>query len=135
MEIYQGPIVYQVWEAVDSEGRLPVGEKVTLENITDDQDGIFPNEKSWRQFLYGNFGTGDGAYYLEGKPSKHLLKKYCYKPAEYNNLFVQHVGGGRYVIVEPEMLDFEFSYDANNFRKGSNVSCTVEIFVKATLKT
>lgn len=134
MEVYEGPIVHQVWQAIEGEGRLPVGEEVTLEYLAGTDDGIFPNEKSWKRFLYGNFGTGDGSYYLGGEPSKHLLKKYCHALKDYDNLFVQHVGGGRYVAVEPGMLDFSFSYDANNFYKGSDISCAVEIFVEATLK-
>lgn len=134
MELYEGPIVNQVWQAIDGEGRLPVGGNISLQYLADTDDGIFPDVKSWRGFLFGNFGDGNGSYYTEGEPSKKLLKKYCHKLEEYNTLFVQHVGAGRYVVVEPEMLNFTFSYDANNFRKGHGHSYAVEIFVKATLK-
>lgn len=129
-------IVRQVFEAIDGEGLLPVGEKINLQMLSQDDDGLFPNIKSWRGFLYSNFGTGDGHYYLCGEPSKNLLKKYCYKLDEYKHLFVQSVGGGEYVPVAAEHLEFSFYYDANYFsrRDKNNLSSTVEIFVKATLK-
>lgn len=134
MDVYKGAIVTQVFQAIDGEGRLPVGEKISLEYLSQDDDGIFQNEKSWRGFLYGNFGDGAGSYYLEGEPSANLLKKYCYALAQYSNLFVQHIGAGRYVAVEPEMLDFKFSYDANLYNRKSDLSCAVEVLVMASLK-
>lgn len=136
MKPYEGGIVHQVFLAIDGEGRLPVSENVSLETLSKEDDGIFPNIKSWRGFLYGNFGTGDGSYYLGGEPSKNLLKKYCYPLDDYKHLFVQHIGGGKYVEVDAENLEFEFEYDANNFNRknDSNLSSTVEIYVRATLK-
>lgn len=128
-------IVRQVFEAIDGEGLLPVGEDISLEMLSKN-DGIFQTEKSWRGFLYGNFGTGDGSYYLSGEPSKNLLKKYCYKLDEYKHLFAQAVGGGEYVPVAAEHLEFSFYYDANRFSRHdkNNLSSMIEIFVKATLK-
>ena len=136
MEIYIGEIVRQVFLAIEGEGRLPVGEDISLEMLSKDDDGIFKNATSWRGFLYGNFGTGDGSYYLNGEPSKNLLKKYCYPLADYRHLFVQHVGGKKYVEVDAENLEFSFYYDANNFSRKdkSNLSSMVEIFVRASIK-
>lgn len=135
MTTYEGEIVHQVFKAVDGEGMLPVGEKLSLETLSQDDDGIFPNMSCWRGFLFGNFGAGGSSYYLNGEPSKNLLKKYCYKLDEYKHLFVQAVGGGEYVQVAAEHLEFSFEYDANNFsRNKTNLSSMVEIFVKATLK-
>ena len=128
-------IVHQVFEAIDGQGVLAIDEKISLELLERDQDGIFPTEKQWRRFLYGNFGTGDGSYYLSGEPSKNLLKKYCYKLDDYKHLFVQRLGGGKFVPVAAEHLEFTFEYDANYFDKNSyTISSMVEIFVKATLK-
>lgn len=136
MEIYIGEIVRQVFLAIEGEGKLPVGEDISLETLSKDDDGIFPNIKSWRGFLYGNFGTGDGSYYLNGEPSKNLLKKYCYPLDDYKHLFVQKVGGGKYIEVDAGNLEFSFYYDANNFSRKdkSNLSSMVEIFVRATIK-
>ena len=136
MEIYVGEIVHQVFLAIEGEGRLPVGRKVSLEMLSKDDDGIFPNIKSWRGFLYGNFGTGDGSYYLNGEPSKNLLKKYCYPLDDYKHLFVQKVGGEKYVEVDAKDLEFAFEYDTNHFSRKdkSNLSTMVEIFVRATIK-
>lgn len=134
MDVYKGAIVTQVFQAIEGEGRLPVGKQITLEYMSQDHDGIFPNERSWRGFLYGNFGDGDGSYYLEGTPSGNVLKKYCYSLAQYSNLFVQHIGAGRYAAVEPEMLELKFSYDANHYNRKSDISCAVEILVMASLK-
>lgn len=128
--------VYQVFLAVDGEGLLPVGEKVLLETLSEDADGLFPNKASWRGFIYGNFGAGDRSYYLEGEPSANMLKKYCYPLDTYKHLFAQHIGGDKYVAIAPEHLEFSFSYDANIFNRNrkSDLPCRVDIFVKATLK-
>ena len=135
MKTYEGEIVHQVFLAIEGEGRLLVGENVLLGTLSDDEY-IFPNIKSWRGFLYGNFGTGDGSYYLDGEPSKNLLKKYCYTLDDYKHLFVQNVGGKKYVEVDAKNLEFSFYYDANYFsrRDNSNLSSMVEIFVRATIK-
>lgn len=127
-------IVHQVFLAIEGEGKLPVGEAISLQMLSREDDGIFKNAASWRSFLYRSFGDGDGSYYLEGEPSKYLLKNYCYKLDEYKHLFVQHVGGGKYVEVAPEHLEFSFSYDANYFNRKDQLSSMVEILVKATLK-
>ena len=136
MKTYEGEIVHQVFLAIEGEGKMVVGQKVSLEMLSRDDDGIFPNIKSWRGFLYGNFGTGDGSYYLNGEPSKNLLKKYCYPLDDYKHLFVQNVGGGKYVEVDANDLEFSFYYDTNYFsrRDNSNLSSMVEIFVRATIK-
>ena len=136
MKTYEGEIVHQVFLAIEGEGKLPIGKKVSLQMLSRDDDCIFPNIKSWRGFLYGNFGTGDGSYYLDGEPSKNLLKKYCYPLDDYKHLFVQKIGGKKYVEVDAKNLEFSFYYDANYFnrRDNSNLSSMVEIFVRATIK-
>lgn len=136
MKTYEGEIVHQVFLAIEGEGKMVVGQKVSLEMLSKDDDGVFPNIKSWRGFLYGNFGTGDGSYYLNGEPSKNLIKKYCYPLDDYKHLFVQKVGGKKYVEVDAKNLEFSFYYDANYFsrRDNSNLSSMVEIFVKASIK-
>lgn len=135
MKTYEGEIVHQVFLAIEGEGKLPVGEDISLETLSKD-DGIFKNATSWRGFLYGNFGTGDGSYYLNGEPSKNLLKKYCYPLKDYQHLFVQKVGKDKYIEVDAKDLEFSFYYDANNFsrRENSHLSSMVEIFVRATIK-
>lgn len=127
-------IVHQVWEAMEGDGFLQVGKKVSLQMLSQSDDGIFPNETSWRGFLYGNFGTGDGSYYLNGEPSKNLLKKYCYPLEDYKHLFVQKVGKNKYVPVEADDLEFRFEYDANYFNHKKDLSSMVEIFVRASIK-
>ena len=136
MKTYEGEIVHQVFLAIEGEGRLPVGQKVSLELLAREYDSIFKNERSWRGFLYKNFGTGDGSYYLNGEPSKNLLKKYCYPLKDYQHLFVQKVGKDKYVEVDAGVLEFEFMYDANYFSRKdkSNLSSMVEIYVRATIQ-
>ena len=129
-------IVYQVWEAVEEDKRMPTGTKISLEVLSKEDDGIFPSERSWNSFLTSNFGDGDKGIYLTGEPKKGLLKKYCYRLEQYKHLFVVHIGGGKYMAVAPEDLEFTFEYDANNFsrRDISTLSSMVEIYVKATIK-
>lgn len=38
MDVYKGAIVTQVFQAIDGEGRLPVGEKILLEYLSQDDD-------------------------------------------------------------------------------------------------
>lgn len=136
MKIYEGETVQQVFLAIEGEGRLPVGKNISLEILSREDDGIFPSIKSWRGFLYKNFGTGNGSYYLNGEPSKNLLKKYCYPLDDYKHLFVQKVGSKKYVEINADELEFSFEFDANyfNHKDKSNLSSMVEISVKATLK-
>lgn len=134
MNFYKGEIVHQVWEAVEENKRMPINERITLERLSKDDDGIFPSERSWRGFIFGNFGAGDGSYYLNGEPSKKLLKKYCYDIKQYKHLFAIHIGGGNYIEVDPENIEFEFTFDANAFFGNSELPTAVEILVKAVVK-
>ena len=123
-------IVYQVWEAIEENKRMPTCEKILLQTLSKDDDGIFPSERSWNSFLTSNFGDGDKGIYLTGEPSKGLLKKYCYPLEKYKHLLVVHIGGGKYMAVAPEDLEFTFEYDAYNYKRGA----MVEIFVTAHIK-
>ena len=125
-------IVYQVWEAVEEDNRMPTGTKISLEVLSKDDDGIFPSERSWNSFLTSNFGVN--GIYLTGEPRKGLLKKYCYQLEQYKHLFVVHIGGGKYMAVAPEDLEFTFEYDANNYARGADMPTMVEIFVTAHIK-
>ena len=119
-------IVYQVWEAIEEDKRMPTGTKIVLETLSKGDDGIFPSERSWNSFLTSNFGDGEKGIYLTGEPRKGLLKKYCYQLEQYKHLFVVHIGGGKYMAVAPEDLEFTFEYDA--------MPTMVEIFVTAHIK-
>ena len=119
-------IVYQVWEAVEEDKRMPTGTQISLQTLSKEDDGIFPSERSWNSFLTSNFGDGDKGIYLTGEPRKGLLKKYCYQLEQYKHLFVVHIGGGKYMAVAPEDLEFTFEYDA--------MPTMVEIFVTAHIK-
>ena len=123
-------IVYQVWEAIEEDQRMPTGTKISLEVLSKDDDG----ERSWNSFLTSNFGDGDKGIYLTGEPRKGLLRKYCYQLEQYKHLFVVHIGGGKYMAVAPEDLEFTFEYDANNYARGANMPTMVEIFVTAHIK-
>jgi hypothetical protein len=43
-------------------------------------------------------------------------------------------GGGKYMAVAPEDLEFTFEYDANNYARGADMPTMVEIFVTAHIK-
>ena len=122
-------IVYQVWEAVEEDNRMPTDTKIVLEVLSKDDDGIFPSKRSWDSFLTSNFGDGEKGIYLTGEPRKGLLKKYCYQLEQYKHLFVVHIGGGKYMAVAPEDLEFTFEY-----ARGADMPTMVEIFVMAHIK-
>lgn len=50
----------QVFLAIEDDMYMPIGEKVELESLARCDDGVFPNEKSWRAFILGNFADGAG---------------------------------------------------------------------------
>ena len=127
-------VVYQVWEAIEEDKRMPTDTKIVLEVLSKDDDGIFPSKRSWDSFLTSNFGDGMKGIYLTGEPSKGLLKKYCYQLEQYKHLFVVHIGGGKYMAVAHEDLEFTFEYDANNYARGADMPTMVEIFVMAHIK-
>lgn len=136
--INQEQIVHAVFQAVEGEGYLPVGEPVTLEHLSEDDNGIFETPASWRGFVYGNFAEhcDNGYHWLSGKCKASTIKKWCYKLEQYADKFVTKVGADKYLPVDKDDLTFEFMFDANNFKRNSNskICSSVEIFVTASIK-
>lgn len=137
IEIVESPVVFQVFEAVDGYGVLPVGQAVTLERLDSGDDGIFATQAAWRRFIFANFADGcdKGVYNIEGEPRPGTLKKYCYDLKQYKDLFVVPIGGGRYVKADPDNLEFIFKFDTGFYYQGGDFSGAVEIMVTATLKS
>lgn len=129
-------ITYQVFEAVEDGKLLPVGKAVTLELLHDDDDGIFPSAKSWRAFIFDNFSQHceKGPHWLSGECKSSTIKKWCYPLDKYKDKFVQQIGSDKFVKVDPSDLEFEFTFDCNRYRKGSDFCCEAEIYVTATIK-
>lgn len=134
-------IAHQVHLAVDDNQYLLLDTPISLEYLTDECDGIFPNAKSWCAFLRGNFGvSGEQGIYLEGDCKESTLKKWCRPTKEYSNRFVQHLGHEQYVPVDPNDLEFTFTWDANNYwsdrskHHANGYPNVVEIYVVASLK-
>ncbi|QHJ74613.1 hypothetical protein VH22019_00049 [Vibrio phage VH2_2019] len=144
IEVLTNPdIVHQTFLAEQGEGYLPVGEAISLEYLSDEDDGIFETPKSWYAFLRGNFGAegGESGIYLGGVPKETTLKKWCVDKSEYLDKFVIPIGGDQYVKVDPEHLELSFTYDANNYSSNpdrkheNNYPNAVEFFVLATVRT
>ncbi|MCF1457813.1 MAG: hypothetical protein LPH21_09695 [Shewanella sp.] len=129
-EIYEGAIVHQVFLAVDGEGMLPINESILLESLCDEDDGIFPTERSWKAFCNGNFGDR-GSLYLEGVPSSNFVKKYCYPAKDFLDKFVQRVNG-KWVKVDPKLIKLTYTYDLNIYRRDGNFPCQLEVYVTAS---
>lgn len=129
-------IAYQVFIALEEDQFLPVGEKISLEFLSSDCDGIFKNAKAWRSFVFGNFAEycDPGEHWLEGDCKKSTVKKWCYPLAHYKNRFVAKIGRDKFVKVNAEDLEFKFTFDANWIRPGDKITSSVEIFVQADFK-
>ncbi len=129
-----GP-VYTVWEAVEDGGFLPVGESVILEVLDHDMDGVFPNLKSWKAFVTGNF-LNSGWFVSEVKHT--TLKKYCRDLSEYSSLFRVKVGTDKWLKVNSDDLDFTFDYGHYYSRlkiEGlKDFPSMIQITVKASIK-
>lgn len=126
-------IVYTVFEAVEDEKYMEVGEKILLE--TYDQDCYTAHQ--WRGMLAKNFGTGEpGVIYLDGPCDETVIKRHCYPKEAYINRFAQRTGANSYVVVDGNDLELEFTYDANWFNRKnlSNWPTRVEFYVVAKFK-
>lgn len=128
----------QVFLAIEDDMYLPLGEKVLLEMLARDDDGIFPNEKSWRAFIMGNFADGaggGGAFWLDGDCKKSTIKKWCYDEKEYKHRFVQRIARDTYARVPAEDIELEFTFSTNFYSENDRaLPSRVEIYVEATFK-
>lgn len=131
-------VAHQVFLAVDCEQTfLPVGERLLLESLSVDDDGIFGSIKSWKSFINGNFREF-GELHLTGTPSNsNVIDRWCCKLNEYKNLFAAQIGHKLYQKVKADDLDFTFEYDCNFYNANEDLGsfpCRVEIYVTATFK-
>ena len=120
-------IAYQVFDAIDNDLFLPINNKISLEYLDSNMDGIFENERSWRSFINGNFLGESG----NCKPS--TIKKWTYPEEEYMDLFVVKVGKDSYTKVSPEDINLKFDYQLLYGRE-SDFPTAVELLVTATIK-
>jgi len=129
-------VVHSVFEAVEDEKYLPIGENVSLEFLDSQMDGCFKNAKAWRSFIYGNFSEHcqPGQYWLNGTCKKSTVKKWCRPLKEYKHLFVAQVGQDKYLPINSDELDFTFTFDCNRFNSRENFTNQVEIYVTASIK-
>ena len=131
-------ITNQVFVAIDDGMYLEVGVKNLLEYLSAGDDGIFESRKSWRSFIFGNFAENAerGSYWHEGECKESTVKRWCYPLEQYKGRFVQKVGKGRYCWVNPEDLDFKFTFDTNFYYRNGDMMlpASAEILVTATFK-
>ena len=126
-------ITFQVFEAIEDDKFLPINEKIILEYLNSDMDGIFENERSWRSFINGNFLCEYDKNSWRDGVKESTIKKWTYPKEKYINLFVVKVGKDSYINVAPEDVNLKFSYELG-YRRGSDFPTSVELFVTATIK-
>ncbi len=127
-------IIYAVWEAVEYNDKyLPLNEWLSLEYLPKDHDGIFENEKSWRGFINGNFLCEYNKGYWRDNVKESTIGKYCYPEKEYKDKFAAKIGKDSFVNVAEEDVTLEYKYKLY-YNRESNFPCSVEIFVKASIK-
>lgn len=117
----------QVSEAIEAVGPMPVGKWVQLEYLDKDMDGVFKDEKEWKAFLDKVHDSCDNDVMDE------LLKNYCAEQKEYKHLFVQPIGGGRYMSVKAEDLTLYYRAEPL-WKKFDDNPSAVEILVRADIK-
>lgn len=126
-------IVFTVFEATEDNKYLPVGEEILLE--TYDRDCY--TDHQWRAILAKNFGTGEpGVIYLAGPCDETMVERYCYPQREYIHRFAQQIGPDKYVPVDANDIELEFTYDANWFsrKEQSRWPTRLEFWVVAEFK-
>lgn len=131
-------ITRQVFMAVDHEElHLPVGETLSLEYLSDEDDGIFETPRSWSSFVRGNF-LGTGVYKNYYQPIKEsTIKRWCYDEKDYRHKFAQQVGRDCWVVVDPEEIVLEYDYEVLHSTKRNrddNLPTAIEITVKARIR-
>lgn len=127
-------IVFTVFEAVEDQKYMEVGENILLECYEE----CCYTQHQWRAMLAKNFGTGEpGVIYLDGPCDEAIIKRYCYQQEAYIGRFAQRIGTDSFVPVSKDDLELEFTYDANwfNRKSPSKWPTRLEFYVKATFKT
>lgn len=132
MTITNDNIVHQVFLAVEDEGYLPVGEKLSLEYLESVMDGIFPSKKSWQAFVRGNFFY-DKEYFRDTLKDS-TVKRWCRPANEYKDKFVVQVGSDKWVKVDASDIELTFDYDPLYSRNAnSSFPTAIEIYVTANI--
>jgi hypothetical protein len=120
----------QVFEAVDCDLFLVVGNKNSLEYLSKDDDGIFKTERAWVSFINGNFVEyGD----FISEPKESTLKKWAYALDKYKNKFCVQIGKDKFVQIDASELEFKFDYEVF-YSRTSNFPSSIELYVTAKIK-
>ena len=127
-------IIHQVFLAVDGEGFLPMNEKISLEYLSSDMNGIFESEQSWKSFVNGNFLSDYSKEYWRDEMKESTIKKWCIAEKEYKNLFVVKVGADKYQTVNHDDIVLSFDYELGYSKNHNNFPTSAEIFVTAKFK-
>ena len=118
-----------VFEAIDDDKFLIIGEKCQLEHLSKEDDGIFPNAASWRGFINGNFV--EHGYFLDN-PKPSTVKRWCYPEADYKARFCVKVGPDLFVTVAPENVKLSFDYELF-YSRHDNMPSSVELYVTGAI--
>jgi len=136
MNVKYADIAHRVWESIDDDKLLPLDTPVLIEHLSHGDDGIFPTEKSWRSFIFGNFAeyAEKGHHWLEGECKPGTVKKWCYPVKDYKDNFSVQVGPDEWQPVNGDDLKFEFTFNCNNYTRDRDFCAAVEMFVTASFK-
>lgn len=126
-------IAYQVFDAIDNDLFLPINNKIRLEYLDSNMDGVFENERSWRSFINGNFSCKYDKNSWRDDCKLSTIKKWAYAEKEYKHLFVVKTGKDSYTKVSPEDINLKFDYQLLYSRE-SDFPIRVELYVIATIK-
>lgn len=70
MKPYEGEIVHQVFLAIEGEGKMVVGQKVSLEMLSRDDDGIFKTNEAGAAFCMATSALATGLTTSTGSLAK-----------------------------------------------------------------
>lgn len=121
-----------VFEAVEENKYLVIGEKCYLETLDKEIDGIFETPKAWRSFLTSNLLYSASGYALE-KPKETTIKKWCYDSKQYINKFCVKIGNDKYMVVNSDDVVLDFDYELF-YNRQDNFPASVEFYVTGVLK-
>lgn len=133
-EIPDSKVVHSVFLTADDDKYLPMEERLLLERLSVEYDGVFPSKRSWEAFVRGNF-LGTGAYkdYFVDEIKPSTIKRWCYPEEDYIHRFVARTGGDGWKLVDAADIYLEFDYEVF-YQREYAFPASVEIYVTARFK-
>ena len=132
--ITENQITYSVFEAIEEDKYLVIGNKNFLEYLSREDDGIFETQRSWKSFVNGNFREPNSDCFIN-EVKQTTIDKWTYSANKYINKFAVKVGQDKYIEVDSNDIELTYDYQLLYSRKYDDCfPSMVDIYVTAQIK-